>query len=236
MADASRMPRHTDSAYEHELRTLRKSLTLMAGRVEQMVAHAMVALAERSGDRGRATIEEDHKVNQAEIDIDELCLLILAKRQPMASDLRFITFALKMVTDLERIGDLAVNIAERAIDLSKTPVNIRIHQHIPRMAELVQVMINDAIDAFINKDAAKAREVIARDDEIDELYHQVFRELLSDMPTVGEAELHALIHIQSVAKWLERMGDHTTNLAELVVFMIRGTDIRHYGKLDEPAS
>ncbi len=232
MPDASRMPRHTDSAYEHELRTLRKNLTLMAGRVEQMIDHAMAALSERDGNRGRATIEADHKVNQAELDIDELCLLILAKRQPMASDLRFITFALKMVTDLERIGDLAVNIAERAIDLSKSPVTIRIHEHIPRMAELVQSMISDAIDAFITKDPVKARDVIARDDEIDELYHQTFRELLADMPTATEGRLHALIHIQSVAKWLERMGDHTTNLAELVVFMIRGTDIRHYGKLD----
>src|SRR5688572_9432743 len=112
---------HTDREYESQLKQLREGLLLMAGRVEQMIADSLRALVERDPDLAKRTIDSDHKVNRSEVEIDELCLVILAKRQPMASDLRFITLALKMVTDLERIGDLAVNICERAIDLSKLP-------------------------------------------------------------------------------------------------------------------
>ena len=222
--------RHTDREYEDELRSLRKSLLLMAGRVEQMIAQSVQALLERDPDLARQTIEEDWKVNLAEVETDELCLLILAKRQPMASDLRFITLALKMVTDLERIGDLAVNISERAIDLAGEPSTV-LHEGISQMAQIAQDMVSQSIDAFVNADAEKASAVIARDNEVDELYHRVFRDLLDQM-LKNPAILQQGIHVQSVAKWLERMGDHATNLAELVVFMIKGKDIRHMGSRD----
>jgi len=204
----------------------------MAGHTEAMIANAIRALVERDVTLARRTIEVDHKVNQAEIDIDELCLVILAKRQPMGSDLRFVTLALKMVTDLERIGDLAVNICERAIDLAAEPP-LRSYDDIVRTADLVQSMVRDAIDAFVHADDLKAQDVVNRDDEVDELYHQIFRDILQMMMRETTA-IQRGIHVQSVAKWLERIADHSTNLAELVVFMVNGKDIRHVGHLSVP--
>jgi phosphate transport system protein len=223
---------HTDREYDNQLRQLRDRLLLMAGHTEAMIASAIRALVERDVTLARRTIENDHKVNQAEIDIDELCLVILAKRQPMGSDLRFLTLALKMVTDLERIGDLAVNICERAIDLSAEPP-LGNYDDIIRTADLVQSMVRDAIDAFVHADDVKAQDVINRDDAVDELYHQIFRDILQMMTRDPNAIARG-IHVQSVAKWLERIADHSTNLAELVVFMVNGKDIRHVGHLSAP--
>ena len=147
----------------------------------------------------------------------------------MASDLRFVTQALKMVADLERIGDLAVNISERAIDLAPTPPPAP-YRDIPAMATIAREMVRDAIDAFVERDTAKAEAVVARDDEVDDLYRGAFRHLLQLMAS-GQADIEQGIHIQSVAKFIERIGDHATNLAEQVLFMVRGTDVRHVGKL-----
>lgn len=219
---------HTDRQYEEQLRRLRESLLRMAGQVEEMIALSVKALVERDVDLARNTIEADSRVNQSEIDADELCLLILAKRQPMASDLRFITLSLKMVTDLERIGDLAVNICERALDLDDASPP-RPWKDVLRMSTIVRSMVHDAIDAFIESDENKALEVISRDDEVDSLYVHVFRDLLQLMQDDSETVERA-IHVQSVAKWLERMGDHSTNLAEQVIFFVRGKDIRHEGR------
>jgi len=227
------MPRaHTDREYDNQLRQLRDRLLLMAGHTEAMIANAIRALVERDVNLARRTIETDHKVNQAEIDIDELCLVILAKRQPMGSDLRFLTLALKMVTDLERIGDLAVNICERAIDLAGEPP-LGNYDELIRTADLVQSMVRDAIDAFVHADDIKAQDVINRDDEVDDLYHELFRSILQTMMRDPSA-IQRGIHVQSVAKWLERIADHSTNLAELVVFMVNGKDIRHLGHLSAP--
>ncbi len=223
---------HTDREYDNQLRQLRDRLLLMAGHTEAMIASAIRALVERDVTLARRTIENDHKVNQAEIDIDELCLVILAKRQPMGSDLRFLTLALKMVTDLERIGDLAVNICERAIDLSAEPP-LGNYDDIIRTADLVQSMVRDAIDAFVHADDIKAQDVINRDDAVDELYHHIFRDILQMMLRDPNAITRG-IHVQSVAKWLERIADHSTNLAEAVVFMVNGKDIRHVGHLSAP--
>ena len=222
---------HTDREYEEQLRALREGLLLMAGRVEEMIANAVTALVRRDVDLAQRTIDADHKVNRAEVETDELCLLILAKRQPLASDLRFVTLALKMVTDLERIGDLAVNICERALDLAAA-APLKLHEDVPRMALVAQSMVRDAIDAFVKGDATLARAVIERDDEVDKLYSRIFLETLEVMR--GErAAIQRGIHVQSVAKWLERMADHGTNLAEQVIFMVRGKDVRHLGKLDD---
>lgn len=222
---------HTDRAFEAELATLRESLLRMAGRVEEMIGRSVEAFERRDARLATETIQLDHEVNQAEIDIDEMCLVILAKRQPMGKDLRFVTLALKMVTDLERIADLAVNVCERAQQLAALPpLSPAVGERVPRMAAVVRSMVHDAIEAFIEGDAASAREVVERDDEVDELYHTTFRAVLAHMcrdNTVVERG----IHVQSVAKFLERMGDHTTNIAEHVVLLVKGLDIRHAGKL-----
>jgi phosphate transport system protein len=219
---------HTARRFEEELSELRDDLLLMAGRVEEMIHRAGHALVERDAKAAQETIELDRAVNRAEVEIDERCLVILARRQPLASDLRFVTLVMKMVTDLERIADLAVNICERAIDLSKAD-RIVVHGDIPRMTEVVEGMVKDAIDGFVHRDSKKAWDVLARDDEVDELYHRIFEDTLEQMRT-DSGQVHQLIHVQSVAKWLERMGDHSTNLAELAIFMIDGRDIRHPGK------
>lgn len=223
---------HTDREYDNQLRQVRDKLLLMAGHVEAMIAGAVKSLVERDVSLARRTIDNDHKVNQFEVDTDELCLVILAKRQPMASDLRFITLALKMVTDLERIGDLAVNICERAIDLASAPP-ARNDDDIVHIADLVQSMVRDAIDAFVHADDDKAQRVIDRDSEVDDRYHDVFRDLLQWMVTDPNT-IERGIHLQSVAKWLERMADHATNIAEQVIFMVKGKDIRHVGHLSAP--
>lgn len=218
--------------YDEELSDLRDDLLQMAGRVEDMIHRAGRALVERDAELARETIRLDRAVNFAEVEIDEQCLQILARRQPLASDLRFVTLAMKMVTDLERIADLAVNICERAIDLSQAD-RIVVHGDLPRMTETVESMVKEAIDAFVGRDSAKAMDVIRRDDEVDQLYHRVFEDSLCRMRTEPK-DVHQLIHVQSVAKWLERMGDHSTNLAELVIYMVEGRDVRHPNK-DEPA-
>ncbi|MCC6751307.1 MAG: phosphate signaling complex protein PhoU [Deltaproteobacteria bacterium] len=220
---------HTDREFEEELRELRERLLLMAGRVEEMIAHAIRALLERDADLARATIALDRLVNRAEREIDDRCLRLLARRQPLGSDLRFVALSLKMVTDLERIGDLAVNVCERAASLAQQ-APVRVSDGIPRLATLVQGMVREAMDSFVAGDATRAEEVIHRDDEADELYHQIFREQIGEMRQ-APASLEQWIQVQSVSKLLERMADHATNLAEEVIFMVRGEDIRHQGKL-----
>jgi len=220
---------HTDRKYAAELQDLRERILLMAGRVEQMINQAVESVVTRDIDLARRTIQQDSKVNRDEIETDELCLLILAKWQPMATDLRFITQALKMVTDMERIGDLAVNICERAIDLGIDPP-LKPFIDVPRMAEIAESMIRDAVDAFVEGDADKAQDVLDRDDEVDELYRKVFDELVKIMRE-DESKVERGIQVQAVAKLLERMADHCTNLAEQVIFLVRGEDVRHVGKL-----
>lgn len=230
MSSQAKSHKHIHKDYEEELDDLRQRLLKMGGRVEEMIANSMKALIGRNIDLAEQTIASDHRVNRDEMDIDELCLVILAKRQPMAGDLRFITIALKMVTDLERIGDLAVNICQRTIDLSSLP-ELGPYQDIPEMADHVKAMVKDAIDAFVDRDVIKAQEVIERDDRVDEIYHTVNRELIEMMREEDDI-VQAATHVQSIAKHLERMADHTTNLAEQVIFMVRGKDIRHHNKLD----
>ncbi len=221
---------HTDREYEEQLQSLRERLLKMAGVVEQMIVNAVRSTLDANKELARETIERDTAVNRLEVESDELCLLILAKRQPLASDLRFVTLSLKMVTDLERIGDLAVNICERAIDLPDAPQPWP-WDKIERMSRAVRMMIRDAIEAFVDRDVDKAEKVHAQDDQVDKLYWAVFREVLEVMRKQPESVQDG-IHVQSIAKFLERMGDHATNLAEQVVFMIKGKDIRHMGRKD----
>jgi phosphate transport system protein len=221
---------HTNREYEQELRKLRDQVLRMGAKVEEIISGSIKALLERDTVLATRMIAFDHKINQMEVDIDELCLLVLARRQPVASDLRFITMALKLVTDLERIGDLGVNISERVIELNEEP-QLKPYVDLPRMAEEVQGMLREALDAFVAGDPERAQAVIDRDNNVDAYYTQVFRELLTYMME-DTHNIYRATRLQSIAKYLERIGDHATNLAEMVVFMVKGKDIRHTGKLE----
>jgi phosphate transport system protein len=189
----------------------------------------MKALINRDNDLAHRMIDYDNEIDSLELSIDEHCLRILARWQPVASDLRFITTALKIVTDLERIGDIGVNICERTIELSDEPP-LKPYIDLPKMADVVQGMIRDSLDAFVAQNAERAQAVLERDHLVDAYYGQVFRELLTYM-IEDTRTIHNAIRVQAIAKYLERIGDHATNLAEMVVFMTRGKDIRHPGRL-----
>jgi phosphate transport system protein len=217
--------RHTDREYERELETLREQVLLMGARVEEMINAAMRAFAERDVALARQTIDIDQQINRLELEIDELCLRILARRQPVASDLRFIATTLKHVTDLERIGDLGVNICERVVELGDEPA-LAANASILRIADAAQGMLHDALDAFVAADAVKAQQVMERDSIVDAYYAQMFPELVAAM--MADATLvYRATRLQSIGKYLERIADHATNLAEMVVFMVKGKDVRH---------
>jgi phosphate transport system protein len=221
---------HTNREYEQELRKLREQVLRMGAKVEEIIGGSIKSLIERDSALATRMIAFDRKINQMEIDIDELCLMVLARRQPVASDLRFITMALKLVTDLERIGDLGVNICERVVELNEEP-QLKPYVDLPRMAEEVQAMLREALDAFVAGDPERAQAVIERDHTVDAFYSQIFRELLTYMME-DTRNVYRATRLQSIAKYLERIGDHATNLAEMVVFMVKGKDIRHTGKLE----
>ena len=219
--------RHSHRGFDSELRALNEALLSMAGRVEQMIGRAVRALVGRMHGVGSELKAVDRLVNEAEIDIDRMCLGILARRQPMGSDLRFLTRVLKMVTDIERIGDLAVKIARQADGLAAANrPDLGVHPAIERMAELVRSMLSDALDAFVKRDTELARSVVERDDQVDELHDQICGEVLERM-RADPGALMVGLHVQEAAKFLERMGDHATNLAEQVVFLVHARDIRH---------
>lgn len=218
---------HTDKVYEAELAQLRDRLLEMGGKVEAAIAGSVRALTERDPALAEKVIVGDREVNRAEVEIDDMCRRILALRQPAASDLRFITTALKVVTDLERMGDLAVNVAERAVDLSQSPPSKPFHD-LTELADLSASQLDKALDAFVEKDVRKAEEVIAGDDLLDALYHRLFNDLLAYMMEDSRV-IRRATSILFAAKQLERFGDHATNVAEMVVYMVRGTDVRHPG-------
>jgi phosphate transport system protein len=224
--------KHTDREFEAELSDLRERLLRMGGRVEHMIALAVRAFVARDDAQARSTIALDEQVNTDEVEIDEACLAILARRQPLASDLRFIALALKMVTDLERIGDLAVNVCERAIAIRDEPGAVS-WNGAERMADAAQSMLKEAMDALVARDAQRARSVIERDEQVDDLYHQALPELFRMMAKSPDL-LQSGLHCQAVAKHLERIGDHATNIAEEVVYMVEATDLRHAGRRAKP--
>jgi phosphate transport system protein len=221
------MSQHTSRHYEQELQTLKERILLLGGMVEQMIDRAMKALVQRDAALARVVIDEDARVDAAELEVDHLCLSLLALRQPAASDLRFIATALKIVTDLERIGDLAVNIAERAIELNEEPP-LKPYIDVPRMAALAAGMVRQALDAFVGRDPAQARGVLGSDAAVDALNVQLFRELLTYMIEEPKNVSRAM-RITFIAKYLERVADHATNIAQMVIFMCEGRDVRHPG-------
>ncbi|VAX33869.1 Phosphate transport system regulatory protein PhoU [hydrothermal vent metagenome] len=185
----------------------------------------MKSLTERNSELARKVIEADHKINSYDVRIDEECIRLIALKQPMGKDLRFITTAMKITTDLERIADNAVNISERALELNKEPL-LKPYIDIPRMREIAQGMVRDAIDAFVNEDKRLAMDVIMRDDEVDDLNDVVLKELMFIM-TQDPSTVYRAMKISYVSKYLERIADHATNVAEMVVYMVKGKIIRH---------
>ncbi len=222
---------HTDRSYDEELDDLRAKLLTLGGKVESEIAESVRALAERDTKLAEAVLGADREVNRLELEIDEKCRRLLVLRQPAASDLRFITTAMKIVVDLERIGDLAVNIAERAIDLNQSPPLRPLHD-LTKLCELCQKQLRGALDAFVDADADKAEAVIKDDELVDALYHNLFNELLALMMEDSK-NIRRANSLLFVAKHLERLADHATNVAEMVIFMVRGTDIRHPHSRDE---
>jgi phosphate transport system protein len=216
---------HTDKTFELDLRRLREKLLGMAGKVETLIADGMRALTERDSELADQVLRSDAEVNRAELEVDELCRRILALRQPAASDLRLITTALKIVTDLERIGDLAVNVALRALELNRVPP-LAPYVDLPRLGALAQAQVKTALDAFVSADAEKADQVLKGDDHLDALFVKIFNELLSYMMEDSK-NIRRATSLMFVAKHLERMGDHALNIAEMVIYMVRGTDVRH---------
>jgi phosphate transport system protein len=220
------MKKHTDREYEGELATLRERVLLMGAKVEEMIKSSVRALVERDSVLAQRMIDFDHQINRLEVESDELCLRILAKRQPVASDLRFITMALKLVTDLERIGDIGVNICERVLELNEEEPPRSGSGSLQLMAEAAESMVHDALDAFVQGDVERAQQVITRDKIVNDMYTQLNRALLTYMME-DPRNIYRATRLQSIGKYLERIGDHATNLAEMVVFMVKGKDIRH---------
>ena len=223
------MPLHTDRAFEEQLGQLRTAVLEMGGLVEEQIGQAVRALIQRDEALAHATIERDHTVNRFDVEIDDLSLKLLALRQPAARDLRLITTALKITTDLERIGDIASHIAERAIELA-AELPIKPYIDIPRMADVARDLLRRSLDAFVREDTELALSVCLADDTIDQLHEQLFRELLSYM-VENPATVSRAMRLLFVSKYLERVGDHATNIAEMVIFMVKGRSIRHMDKL-----
>ncbi len=215
------------SHFHEQLDLLKERLLLLAGLVEEAIARSVAALVARDSDLGRRVVEDDAAIDRVELEIDRLCMEMLALHQPFAGDLRFVTTAMKITTDLERIGDLAGNIAERAIELNEEP-RLKPLVDIPLMARRAEEMVHGALDAFVRRDPGAARAVIAMDDELDARLEQVFRELVSFMVR-DPASVTRALRLTIVAKYFERIGDQATNVCEQVVYMCEGRVIKHPG-------
>jgi len=216
---------HIIKQYDAELNEIRTLLLQMGGKVEVMISSCIQALVERDSDLADRTILSDHEINHLEVTIDEKCLEVLARRQPAARDLRFITLALKIVTDLERIGDQCGSICNRVKELNEEPP-LKPYIDLPRLAESARHMVQESLDAFVRGDEQLAMKVCENDQFVDDLNVQIQRELLTfmmeDPSTISRA-----LKLNYISKYLERIADHATNVAEMVIFMIKGKDIRH---------
>jgi phosphate transport system protein len=217
--------------FVEELDYLRSRLLEMSGLVEDSVHRSVLALTDKDPQQAQKVLQNEAEINRMEIEIDDLATRLLALQQPMATDLRFITAAIKINNDLERMGDLAVNIIERALSLLNEPL-IKPLVDIPLMAERVQAMIRKSLDSFVKKDAELARSVLISDDEVDELCGSVYEEMINYMEHDSKVVRQA-VNLMFVARNLERLADHATNIAEDVLFLVEGVDVRHHAETRE---
>jgi len=217
--------------FREELEELQSKLLEMGGLVEAAIHNSVLALVDRDEDRAKEVMWNEALVNQKEIEIDELATRLLALFQPMARDLRFITAVIKINNDLERMGDLAVNITERALTLMREPA-VKPLIDIPRIADLAESMVHRALDAFARHDAEMARDVLLADDAVDRLRDAVYDELLSFMQE-ERSTINRAVSLMFIAQNLERIADHSTNIAEDVLFAVKGIDVRHHAETVE---
>ncbi|OHB97486.1 MAG: phosphate transport system regulatory protein PhoU [Planctomycetes bacterium RIFCSPLOWO2_12_38_17] len=216
---------HMERHFDQQLGALRKNLIQMASLVETAIANAVKSLIERDSKLAQGVIKSDEDIDSLELEIDKQCVDLLALRQPLAIDLRFITSSIKITNNLERMGDLAVNIAERVIPLSQEP-QLKPLIDIPRMATITQTMVKDSIDAFVNRDTELARSVYERDSTVDALNDQIFRELLTYMMQ-DPGNITRAVHLILISRHLERIADHSTNIAEEVVYIVKAKVVKH---------
>ena len=212
--------------FDDDLKSLKNRLLNMGALVEERVHLAVQALIERRLETAEEVARGDQEVNDLQIEIDDRCLKLLALQQPMATDLRLITAAMKINADLERIGDQAVNIAENAVKILAHPP-LKPLMDIPRMAEMAEGMTRDSLEAFVRRDAALARKVLSQDDEVDQLKDTVFRVLLTYM-MADPGTIERALALILVSRNLERIADHATNIAEDVIFVVEARDVRHH--------
>jgi phosphate transport system protein len=224
------MDQHTLRQFDRGLKALTDRLLFMAGLVEQHFQEAMAALVVQDGASAERLAKADQPINLLEMECDELCVRLLMQYQPVASDLRFLVAVMKLVTDLERMGDLTVNIAERAVDLARAP-KLDPPLDLTPMGAMVQEMLKDGLDAFIRRDAAAAQAVLVRDDVVDTAFRDIFTTLLAHMKR-DPGNVERAVGLLFVAKHLERIADHATNIAEQVLYLTSGKDVRHKSSVD----
>jgi phosphate transport system protein len=217
--------KHTSSNYETELREVKNGLIYLGALTEQAIQQAMKSLLERNSEIARTVIKEDAEIDKLDNELEDRCVRILALRQPAAIDLRFITTAIKINGHLERIGDMAVNIAEKAIMLNEEP-QLKPYIDLPRMADMVGEMIKFSLDALVKNDLMLAEEVRDKEHDVDELNEQIFRELLTFMMEDPKS-IHRAIIIMQISKNLERIADHAKGVADMVIYLVTGESVRH---------
>ncbi len=220
------MRTHTNQEFEAELQRIKDRLLEMGGRCEQMLDMGVEAYNERSKSLAQEIVDADRQMNADELDVDEMAVRVLALRNPVGRDLRFIITAVKVVVDLERIGDEAVNLAERVGEMIQDLPVVPPSAEIPGMARLANQMLHDALDAFVAEDADRALAIRAQDDAVDAIYGRILRSSMDYMAAHPD-RIRAGMRVCSCAKYIERIADHATNIAEMVVFMVRGVDVRH---------
>ena len=217
--------RHTSLHYDKELQAIKNGLIFLGALTEKAIQQAMKALAERNSDIARQVIKGDDEIDRLDTELEERCIKILALRQPAAIDLRFITTAIKITGHLERIGDMAVNIAEKALQLNEEP-QLKPYIDLPRMTDMVGAMIRGSLDSFIRGDLALAENVRQTEQVIDDLNEQIFRELLTFMMEDSKS-IHRSLMIMQVSKNMERIADHAKGIADMVTYMVTGLCVRH---------
>ena len=216
---------HTSREFERELQEIKEGLLYLGAMIETAIVRAINALMDRDTELARKVICDDNEIDQLDVEIEDKCIRVLALRQPTARDLRFITTAIKINGHLERIGDMAVNIAEKVIFLNEEP-QMKPYIDIPRMAGIAQGMVRESLDSLVNEDVDLATKVRRDDETIDDLNDQIFRELLTYMMEDART-IHRALIISQISKSLERISDHAVGIADMVIYMVTGKTVRH---------
>ena len=234
MTQDNQMPRHISKRFDHELESIRNKVLTMGGLVETQVNSGLKGLLESDSEIARRVVRDDYKVNRMEVEIDERCVEILARRQPAAGDLRLVVAIIKTITDLERIGDQAEKLGRNQLELVDAGASLSSYANLEHLGELVSRMLNRSLDAFARMDVDEALKTIALDDKINDEFEAMMRQLITHMME-DPRTIRNVLRISWCARALERIGDHAKNICEYVVFLVQGKDVRHIGVRGEPA-